>query len=886
MNLLKPLQLSLALSSVLAITAASPAIAQSVDIQPTQPDNPQIQLYPGAGGEVFWQRSTDDRGVIGYEITRNGIDLGIRDVLSVYDPSLVPDTPYTFTIAAVDTAGQRSAVATVSIGGDTVTSSGDPAIAPTNLSLQVYSSTAAELFWQPSTFIDRNEIRRDGVLITTRSGGATRSFYDDTREPGRTYTYEVTAFNGGGQGSATIGGNDTPPTTDGEIQTGIGGDFLVQLAVYDAQSFELSWDRIAGAASYRLQRDGQTVQESDGISRYVAGIDTSATFNYTLAALDASGNVVLSTDFTVAPSGTPQLVATDSTTHGSDALEPVEASLEIVQDKTFRISWQQSEDAEVYRVFENPDGISGFTDISGDLDAMTTTYDHRVALYARVNAQYFVQSCNDDGCVDSALVVVSGTLDSAVGYIKASNPMGRDEFGRSVSLSADGTTMAVAAAGQTSSAPLSGRMIGQVYVFVRNGEIWQQQAVLDASNLEDRPDGDSDLFGFDVSLSADGNTVAVGAFREDSVATGIDGNQDDNSTRNSGAVYVFVRNGEIWRQQAYVKASNTDRNDHFGSEVSLNADGNTLAVVAANESSAATGINGDQSDNSASAAGAVYVFVRDGETWRQQAYIKASTSDASDFFGDDISLSADGNTLAVGASGEDGEATGINGNQNDNSSLNSGAAYLFVRDGENWQQQAYIKASNNGRNDRFAEVISLSGDGNTLAVGTTQEDSSASGINGDENSNAAGRSGATYVFVRNGEIWQQQAYVKGSNTGTGDLFGTDVSLSADGNTLAVGASGESSAAAGINGNQNDDSVTSSGAAYVFVRNQETWQQQAYIKASNTGDRFARFGAYISLSADGNTLAAGALWENSGATGINGDQNDTSAPTASGAVYLY
>ena len=338
MTLSKPSQLSLTLSSVLVTTLAGPALAQSADIQPTQPGNPQIQLYPGAGGEVFWQRSTDDRGVIGYEITRNGVDLGIRDVLSVYDPSLVPDTPYTFTIAAVDTAGQRSAVATVSISGDTVASSGDPTIAPSNLSIQVYSSTAAELFWQPSTFIDRNEIRRNGVLITTRSGGATRSFYDDTREPGRTYTYEVTAFNGGGQGSATIGDNDTPITTDGEIQTGttgISGDFPVQLAVYDAQSFELSWDRIAGAASYRLQRDGQTVQESNGISRYVAGINSSVTFSYTLAALDASGNTILSTDFTVAPRGTPQLAATDSTTQPPEITGPSGNDARVIASDTY-----------------------------------------------------------------------------------------------------------------------------------------------------------------------------------------------------------------------------------------------------------------------------------------------------------------------------------------------------------------------------------------------------------------------------------------------------------------------------------------------------------------------------------------------------------------------
>ena len=101
--------------------------------------------------------------------------------------------------------------------------------------------------------------------------------------------------------------------------------------------------------------------------------------------------------------------------------------------------------------------------------------------------------------------------------------------------------------------------------------------------------------------------LAVGASAEDSAATGVNGDQADNGADNSGAVYVFVRSGSTWTQQAYIKASNTDANDNFGRSVALSGD--TLAVGAYLEDSAAPGVNGDQADNSAAIAGAVYVRI-------------------------------------------------------------------------------------------------------------------------------------------------------------------------------------------------------------------------------------------------------------------------------------
>jgi trimeric autotransporter adhesin len=142
--------------------------------------------------------------------------------------------------------------------------------------------------------------------------------------------------------------------------------------------------------------------------------------------------------------------------------------------------------------------------------------------------------------------------------------------------------------------------------------------------------------------------------------------------------------------------------------------------------------------------------------------------------------------------------------------------------------------------------------------------------------------GLTVTFQPRQNTWSQQVYVKASNTGEGDWFGWWVSLSGD--TLAVGAPFESSAARGVNDNdkQDDDSKPAAGAVYVFVRKRATWTQQAYLKASNT-DENDFFGWSVSLSGD--TLAVGAPGEASAATGVNGDQNNNLASFA-GAVYVF
>jgi len=165
----------------------------------------------------------------------------------------------------------------------------------------------------------------------------------------------------------------------------------------------------------------------------------------------------------------------------------------------------------------------------------------------------------------------------------------------------------------------------------------------------------------------------------------------------------------------------------------------------------------------------------------QQAYLKASNTDSLDGFGFSVAISGD--TVVVGAAGEDGVATGINGDQSNNSAQRSGAVYVFTRSGTSWSQQAYLKASNTDSSDNFGISVAISGD--TVVVGANGEASNATGVNGDQDDNSAAGAGAAYVFTRNGTVWSQQAYLKASNTGGGDEFGQAVAIYD--NTLVVGA---------------------------------------------------------------------------------------------------
>ncbi len=460
-------------------------------------------------------------------------------------------------------------------------------------------------------------------------------------------------------------------------------------------------------------------------------------------------------------------------------------------------------------------------------------------------------------------------------YLKGSVTASSDQLGQSVAISGD--TAVVGASYQD-----NGK--GSVYVFVRSNGVWTQQAKLTASN------GDfGDFFGSAVAIS--GETIVIGAIGE---ASGVPANPSDNSQQGAGAVYVFTRTNGIWTQQAYLKASNLEAADTFGSAVAV--DGDTVVIGAPHESSSTPGVN-QTSNELAPDSGAAYVFTRTNGIWTQQAYLKASNPDgAASIIGEDpflppllvdgdafgTSVAVSGDMVIVGAPVEGSSATGIGGNQSDNSAGGAGAAYVFTRSNSTWSQQAYLKASDTTPIAAFGFSVALSG--NTAVVGSPGKPSGADiGV------------GAAYVFFWNGSAWAQQGYITASNREKTDNFGFAVAIDTD--TVVVGAPGEDGDSAGASKDTNDanNSAPDSGAAYVFTRSATNWTETAYLKASNPGGGVSdydanppifiqgdAFGSAVAIS-DGSMLV-GAPFESSYTTGVDSTPNENAL--GAGAAYAY
>ena len=458
-------------------------------------------------------------------------------------------------------------------------------------------------------------------------------------------------------------------------------------------------------------------------------------------------------------------------------------------------------------------------------------------------------------------------------YVKASNTGTWDQFGGHIALLRD--TLAIGATGESSSASGSNgdqsddsfQYAGAVYVYGRSAGAWAQQTYLKAEHP-----GSIDGFGRCVALS--GDRLLVTAAGEGSSATGVNGDQTDNSEYGSGAGYVYLRRGDAWVLEAYLKASNSQNNDQFGWRADL--DGDTAVISAWLEDGSSTGIDGDQHTEEAEEAGAVYVFRRRGTTWTQEAYIKASNTGAGDRFGYELDLCGD--RLAVSAVYEDSASTGIGGDQNNDDAYNAGAVYVFEREGTTWRQDAYIKPDIMDVWDLFGSAVVLEGD--TLIVGASGEDSASPGVDADPLDNSQQAAGAVYVFDHRNGAWGQTAYLKPSNPEEGDRFGQEIAFANE--VLVVGAGYEDGSATGIGGDATDNGAEDAGAAYVFVRDGTRWTYHSYLKASNTGED-DRFGARLAI--DGDELVVGAWNEGSGSVGVNGDGGNDSTPH-SGAAYTF
>lgn len=497
--------------------------------------------------------------------------------------------------------------------------------------------------------------------------------------------------------------------------------------------------------------------------------------------------------------------------------EPPTLELTLAQVKQFRFHWEPALGAEWYELYEQKNEGEEFVQVGSMLTE--TSYSLTVPLHFRTHASYRLRACNAIRCVNSAELDVTGNLVDAIGYFKASTNTEDANFGSSVALSGDGETFAVGAPGETGG--------GAVYVSTRVGGQWVQQRI----EATDGKDGGA--FGRSVALSVDGAVLVVGAssycgLDQDSESSGrvsvytkinedwvhqysyepIDGKIGCNvaisgdgqliaaGEHRKNVVYTFRRVGNIWAESIQAKALKTDELDQFGFSVALAGDSNTLAVGAFfEESNTVT----DEENNSMAGAGAAYVFSWSGNDWEQEAYLKAPVPTEQSNFGQSVALSQDGTTLAVGSPGE---------------LSSTGGVYVFERT-NNWLAPMKVMALNAEDDDRFGVTVALSQDGNIFSVGARHEAGLNGGLNSNESSNEVSQAGAAYVFVRAGGGWPQQVYVKSPIPGIDHQFGSSIALSANGETLAVGARYENSGAIGVGGNPLDDSSPKSGAVYVY-----------------------------------------------------------------------
>eukprot|EP00956_Cyclotella_meneghiniana_P001294 scaffold1399_cov48-Cyclotella_meneghiniana.AAC.6 len=360
-----------------------------------------------------------------------------------------------------------------------------------------------------------------------------------------------------------------------------------------------------------------------------------------------------------------------------------------------------------------------------------------------------------------------------------------DQSGYSVSLSGDGSVLAIGAYGNSNG---NGSGSGHVRVFKLDTNGWTQVGQdIDGEAADDQS-------GYSVSLSADGNVLAIGA----PYNAGNNGNQ-------SGHVRVFKLDTNSWTQVGE-DIDGEAAGDRSGHSVSLSGDGNVLAI-------GAYGNNGNNGSNS----GHVRVYRLVDNSWTQVGE-DIDGEAANDWSGHSVSLSGDGNVLAIGATGND-----ANGN------LESGHVRVFKLVNNSWTQVGE-DIDGEAAYDGSAISMSLSSDGNVLAIGADGNDGNGSS------------SGHVRVFklVNNG--WTQVGEdIDGEAAGDGS--GRSVSLSSDGNVLAIGAS------------LNDGNGSSSGHVRVFKLDTNSWTQVGEDIDGEAADD--RFGSSVSLSSDGSVLAIGA-----------------------------
>ncbi|WP_445719594.1 T9SS type A sorting domain-containing protein [Flavobacterium sp.] len=353
-----------------------------------------------------------------------------------------------------------------------------------------------------------------------------------------------------------------------------------------------------------------------------------------------------------------------------------------------------------------------------------------------------------------------------------------EQSGTSNDLNADGTVLIVGAP----RAMDNGIMTGKARVYEWNGTNWTQRGdELIGSNQ-------GDVFGEAVSISSDGNTIAVGA-------PGFLNTSYLSPTGPTGYTRIFEWNGTSWIQKG-TDINGEAPNDVAGSSISLTANGNRIAIGASSND----GVNG-------SSSGHCRIYEWNGSAWNQLG--SDIDGEAANDFSGSVSINATGTIVAIGASGNDAGGT------------NTGQVRVYEWNGSSWIQKGTDIDSDN-TNASFGYTISLDTSGTTFIAG------GYSFVNG--------ALGFVKVFSWDGTDWVQKGETILGTTGS-DFFGTAVGISQDGSVIAA------------------SSLTLvNGYVRVFKFIGSSWTQQgADILGETNGDQFGRS---LSLSANGSILAAG------------------------------
>ena len=361
-------------------------------------------------------------------------------------------------------------------------------------------------------------------------------------------------------------------------------------------------------------------------------------------------------------------------------------------------------------------------------------------------------------------------------------------FAWDVALSADGSTSIMTAVWDDDAASPHG---GTAYVFVRDGAGWIQQTELRASDASPE-----DWFGESCALSADGNIAIIAAQFGDS-----------DTVANTGAAYVFERNGATWTEITKLTTDDAANDDRLKC-VDLSADGNVALLGFAHD------------DDAGSASGSAYVFVLRGSRWQQEVKLTANDAEYGDHFGVSCAVSGDGSVVLIGADDDDNEHGSF-----------VGAAYVYVHNATTWRFAQKLLPSDAMPFGHFGKSVAMSADGTTAAIGAPTS------------AGAEEESGAAYIFIRNGATWIEETKLFASDGQNYDDFGWSVDLSSRGEAVIIGA------------RRDDDFGSNSGSGYVFVRNESRWIEQ--VKLTPTAFGFANMGESVALSGSGALRLVGA-----------------------------